>query len=325
VQGMGAMGLAMAAGCGRWPGQAAPAPKVARIGVLASPEPIEEAGYELLRHALRDLGYVEGQNLVLEPRFPEEREAMLSVAADLVRLPVDVIVAGGITATIAARDATSTIPIVKSTGSGDLVAAGLAASLARPGGNVTGFSGIAPQLSGKRLELLKEVASPVTRIAVLWNANNPAKAVELEETRAAAEALGLQIHSLAVRAEPDIEGAFTLATSERAGALVAFDDRLLIVHRAEVIGQAALHRLPAMYSLRRFVDAGGLMAYGPNQGEVHRRTAAYIDKILKGTNPAVLPIEQPTTFEFVINLKTAQALGLTIPHHILLQATEVIQ
>jgi putative tryptophan/tyrosine transport system substrate-binding protein len=221
LQGAGAVGLGLVAGCGRWPGQARPAvPRVVRIGVLASPDPMQEIGYELFRQALRDLGYVEGQNLVLESRVPDRREAVPSVAAELVRLPVDVIVTGGISATLAAREATSTIPIVKSTGSGDLLAAGLAASLARPGGNVTGFSGIGPQLSGKRLELLKETASPVTRVAVLWNGNNPGKAVELRETRTAGEILGIQIHSLEVRAGPDIEGVFALAASERADALV---------------------------------------------------------------------------------------------------------
>jgi len=242
----------------------------------------------------------------------------------LVQIPVEVIVTAGTPPIRAAMQATRTIPIVMATSS-DPVSAGLVASLAQPGGNVTGMTNVSSELSAKRLELLKEALPGVSRVAVLWNSIDPIKQGEFRDTQFAARTLGLELQSLAVRSPDDFEQVFDLAARDRAGALLTFPDFLVNSRRRQVVDFATRHRLPAIYPLREYADDGGLAAYGPNLAHQFRRAATYVDKILKGAKPADLPIEQPTRFDFVINLKTAQALGLTIPQSVLNQATELIQ
>ncbi len=298
--------------------------KVPRIGWLShTPGPNLEA----FRRGLRELGYVEGENVTVEARYAEGREERLpALAAELVRLPVDVIVtAAGNPAVRAAKNATSAIPIVMGQSGVDPVVAGLIVSLARPGGNVTGLTTISADLSGKRLELLKEAVPTVSRVAVLWNATNPDKARELRETRVAALALGVSLQSLEVRGPDDFEKAFDAATRGRADALITLHDVLTNSQRARIVHFAAQNRLPTMYEFREWADAGGLMAYGPNVRDMFRRAATYVDKILKGAKPADLPVEQPMRFELVMNLKTARGLGLTIPPFLLFRVDEVIQ
>jgi putative ABC transport system substrate-binding protein len=278
---------------------------------------------------MRDHGYIEGQNLLIERRsggggLSEVQPQELSApAAELVALPVDVIfAAGGTVAAVAARQATSTIPIVSP--SGDLVGVGLVASLARPGGNVTGLTTISPQLSGKRMELLKEAVPGVSRVAAIWNPGSATASGAMRETQAAAESLGLEVYPLPVRSPSELAPAFETARAQ-VDAVTVMGDPLMLTEAVQIAGLAASSRLPAMYASRAYPDAGGLMGYGANLPDQHRRAASYIDKILKGAKPADLPVEQPREFDFVINLKTAQALGLTIPQHVLLQASEVIQ
>ena len=300
--------------------------KVARIGYLSPGSPTTFTRFdEAFRQGLRELGYVEGQNIVIEYRWAERRDERLpDLAAELVSLKVDVIVAGGTPAPLAAKHATRTIPIVMST-AGDPIGSGLVASLARPGGNVTGLSARSPELGGKRLQLLKEVVPGVSRVAVLWNAANPYAALVVRETEAAARTLGVQVQSLEVRGPDDFENALPAAIRGRAGALIVVGDPLLFSYRMRIADFAARNRLPAAYNLREFAEAGGLMAYGENLADLYRRAATYVDKILKGAKPADLPVEQPTKFELVINLKTAKALRLTIPQSVLIRADEVIQ
>ena len=300
--------------------------KIPRIGIL-SPSPFSDRPhlYEALRQGLRDLGYVEGQNIAFEFRSAEDRaERLPDLAAELVRLRVDVIVAVGTPGPVAARQATKTIPIVMPA-AGDPVATGLVASLARPGGNVTGLSILAPELGGKRLQLLKEAVPKVSRVAILWNAANPYPALVLRETEAAARTLGVQLQSLEVRGPDDFGRAFEAATKGRAGALITVEDPLTTSHRIPIADFAAKRRLPTMHGVREFVDAGGLMSYGTNLADLYRRAATYVDKILKGAKPADLPVEQPTKFELVLNMKTAKALALTFPPSILIRADQVIQ
>jgi putative tryptophan/tyrosine transport system substrate-binding protein len=331
VQGMGAVGLGLLAGCGPLPFQGqSPSPKVPTIGYLG-PLPAESAdslerapveNLEAFRQGLAALGYMEGQNVVIEHRSTDQGEAELrEAAAELVRLRVDVIVTTGVPSTLAAKAATSAIPIVF-VSAGDPVGAGLVASLARPGGNVTGLASLNPELTGKRLELLAQVVPGLRRVAFLWDPLTPASNVQ--ELQAATQALGVRLQLLEIRDVADYEAAFAAAGAEQADALMmagAINTR----HRARIVSLAASGRLPAMYTSSLAVHEGGLMAYGPNLLDLHRRAATYVDKSLKGAQPADLPVEQPMRFNFVINAKTAQALGLTIPHHVLLQATEVIQ
>jgi ABC-type uncharacterized transport system substrate-binding protein len=307
---------------------AQPAGKVYRIGRLAPGSPEGSPFIESFRQALHERGYIEGQNLVIEYRWAEGRDERLpDLAAELVRLKVDVIVTGGSTAIRAAQQATRTIPIVM-VGASDPVAQGFVASLARPGGNITGLSIVTPELLGKRLEILKETVPQSTRVAVLAN---PGSAPTLSATTTgvltiAAQGLGLQLQVVEVRRAEELDEAFAAVT--RAGAdalLVQGEPRLLDGLRGRIADLAAKHRLPAMYAWRMYVDAGGLMSYGVSLLEQYRRTAIYVDKILKGAKPADLPVEQPTKFELVINLKAAKALGLTIPSTLLVQADEVIQ
>ena len=300
--------------------------KVPRIGFLSSVSANSvRARLEAFRLGLRELGWVEGQSITIDYRWAEGRgDRLPGLAEELVRLKVDMIVTHGAVATLAARRATAVIPIVFASAD-DAVAAGLVASLARPGGNVTGLTVIAPELSGKRLELLREVIPSLKRLAVLRNPTNPVSLPELKETQVAAQSLGLQIQSLEV-ADPDgFAGPFSAMTREQAGALIVLSDAMFTGRHAQIAGHAAKSRLPAIYWTREFADAGGLMSYGPNVADLWRRSAVYVDKILKGARPADLPVEQPTRFELVVNLKTAKALGLTIPPSVLIRADEVIE
>jgi putative tryptophan/tyrosine transport system substrate-binding protein len=305
---------------------AQPSVPVPRIGLLSLFSPaLGEPMAESFRQGLRELGYMEGQNMLLESRWAEgHRERLAELAADLVRLEVSVIVTESTPAALAAKQATQTIPIVTAA-VGDPVAVGLVASLARPGGNVTGLTFQAPELSGKRLELLKEAAPQTTLVAVLWNAANPAHVHNLEGVKAAAQALGLQLQTVAVRTPSDFDRAFEAMVSMRPSALITLADGMLWDNRTPIVAFAAKSRLPAIFPDREFAEAGGLMTYGQNLAANFRRAAAFVDRILKGAKPADLPVEQPMTFEFVINLQTAQTLGLTIPPTLLFQATELIR
>ena len=298
--------------------------EVPRIGILSPAAEPSTPLFEAFRQGLREWGYVEGQNIVLEFRLAAGRaERLRDLAAELVRLKVAVILTDTMTATQVAKDATTTIPIVMASSS-DPVQGGLVASLARPGGNITGMALLAPELSGKRLELLKEIVPKVTQVAVLWNPRNPV-AGNMRETEAAAQALHLQLHLVEVPGAEALEAAFETAMQGRADALITLPDAMLWNQRLQVAGLAAKHRLPALFPEREFVDAGGLLSYGPSIPASFHRAATYVDKILKGAKPADLPVEQPTKFELVINLKTAQALGLTIPPSLLMLADEVLK
>ena len=307
--------------------EAQPAGKVPRIGILP-PSPISASveRWDAFRQGLRSLGYVEGQNIVLV--FPSvevtSSERLADAAAELVRLKVDVIVTATTVGARAAGVATKTIPIVMAVVN-DPVAAGLVVSLARPGGNITGQSLISPELGGKRLQLLKEVVPGLSRIAVLSYPTNLTIATQLRELEAAARALGVQLQVLEVRDARDFERAFDAATRGGAGAVLTLDDPLPYTYRTRIAELAAKSRLPTVSGLTGFAEAGGLMVYGPNVPDLWRRAATYVDKILKGAKPADLPVEQPTKFELVINLKTAKALGLKIPQSVLVRADEVIQ
>jgi putative tryptophan/tyrosine transport system substrate-binding protein len=303
---------------------AQPPGQVYRIGFLSTTPPPAHR-WEALLDGLRERGYHEGRNLVFERRFSEgNAERFPEFAAELVRLRVDLIIVTTTPAALAAKHATQTIPIVIPTAI-DPVEAGLVASLARPGGNLTGLSILAPELSGKRLELLQEVMPGMTRVAVLWNAANPANALAWQETQVAARTLGLLLHSQDVRGPQDLEGAFARTAQARPEALLVLGDALLGMHRPQIAAFATQQHLPSVFAERESVVAGGLMSYGPSLPDLYRRAATYVDKILKGTKPADLPVEQPLKFELVLNLKTAQALGLTIPPSVLFQADEVIK
>ncbi len=307
--------------------EAQQAGKVHRIGILSpayppsGPSPL----FEAFRQGLRELGYVEGQNIAIEWRFAEGRNDRLrALAADLVRLKVDLIFTINSPAAEAAKNATSTMPIVF-VRAGDPIAGGLVASLARPGGNLTGLTSVAAEMSGKRLALLKEALPRLSRVAVLWN--SPSKGAELvfKEVEAAGLRLGVQIQDVGVRSPNELQSAFEAATKRRAGGLLVIDDLVIASHRTRILDLAAKHRLPVVSIYREFAEAGGLMAYGPSLSDTYRRAATYVDKILKGAKPADLPVEQPTKFELVVNLRTAKALGLAIPQSVLIRADEVIQ
>jgi putative tryptophan/tyrosine transport system substrate-binding protein len=299
--------------------------KVPRIGFLFFGAPGPSRELEAFRQGLREHGYIEGQNIAVEYRFASGRiERLPELAAELVRLKVEVIVTPATPPSLAAKQATSTIPIVFA-GVADAVGAGLVANLARPGGNITGLTSISAELGGKRLELLKQVAPKASRVAVLYNPADRANVLVLKELQDSAPALGLTLHPLEVREPGEFEGAFGAMTGQRAHALFGAAGVLTIEHRKTLVDLAAKRRIPAMWGHRQFVEAGGLMSYAVNFYHQVRGAATYVDKILKGAKPADLPIEQPTRFELVINLKAAKALGLTIPQSILLKADEVIQ
>ena len=301
--------------------------KVRRIGFLAVGSREGRAFLiDGFLQGLREHGYVEGKNIVIEYRFSEDRNDRLpTLAAELVALKVELILASGTPASFAARDATSTIPIVMGGIAANPVETGVIASLAHPGGNITGMTMMSSQLSGKRLELLKEIVPGLARVAVFWNPPNPAYGPILRELEAAAPTLGLKLQRLEVRVPGDFEGAFKAATSQRAGALIAPGDPLTANHRKVVADLALKYRLPATMDIKEFAEAGGLLSLGVDLVDSYRRAGTHVDKILKGANPADLPMEQPTKFDLVVNLKTARALGLTIPQSVLLQATQVIQ
>jgi putative ABC transport system substrate-binding protein len=299
-------------------------PEVRRIGYLqADIGGLPSGFYEVLREGLRDLGYVEGRNLVIEYRAADNRVRLAELAAELVRLKVEVIVTPG-AATPAAKAATETVPIVFSY-SGDPIEAGFVKSLGRPGGNMTGITWLAFELVGKRLELLKEAVPRVSRVAVLANPAHEGEQRELGVTEQTARAVGATVQYHQVRATADFHAAFDAIVRDNANALLVFPDFVTMVHRRQMAEFAAKHGLPSVFGWREYVEAGGLMAYGPNRLETAKRLAVYVDKILKGRRPADLPIEQPTKFELVINLKTAKALGLTIPPSVLGRADEIIQ
>jgi putative ABC transport system substrate-binding protein len=297
--------------------------KVYRIGILETiPAARNAANLDALRKGLRDLGYVEGRNLIIEYRSADGRaERFPDLAAELVRLKVDLIVTRGTPAARAAKRATGTIPTVMAT-MGDPHA--IVASFAAPGGNITGVTTFSTELIGKRIELLKELSPRLSRIAMLHNMGNPAAPPEWEETKTAARTLGLQAELLDVRSQDDLGRAFELAVRQRVDALIIEFDGLTQMYQPTIVDLVARHRLPAVYPAREFVEAGGLIAYAVNYPDLYFRLASFVDRIFKGAKPAELPVEQPTKFELVINLKAAKALGLTIPPSLLLRANEVI-
>jgi len=304
--------------------------KVSRIGYLSQNDAAtESARAEGIRQALRELGYIEGQNIATEYRYREGKlDRFSELAVELVRLKVDIImVSGGASLILAAKNATKTIPIVMNGGGIDPVDAGLVESLARPGGNVTGITTVSRELGGKRLELLKEAVPKIARVAVLNEPTNPAIARDVKEVLpAAARALGLTVRSWEVRNADDFEKVFAALNKERGdGLYVATSGPLMRANEKRIVGFALKSRLPSMYNTRAPVDDGGLMSYGADEVERYRRVAYYVDRILKGTNPAELPVEQPTKFEFVINLKTAKQIGVTIPPELLARATKLIK
>jgi putative ABC transport system substrate-binding protein len=308
--------------------EAQPAPRNARIGYLATNLATTPHLQDAFRQGLRDLGYVEGRNLVIEYRSAEGKSDRLAVlAAELVALNIDVIVAPGTPQALAAKQATRTLPIVFATAA-DPVGSGLVTSLARPGGNVTGLSILAPALVGKRLELLTQALPGVSRVAVLWQPGGHDERTDndiLKEAGVAARVLGVRLQFVEVRGPADFDRAFSDMTRARAGALTVLTGIMFLNERRRLVDLTAKNRLPAVYGGRDFVDAGGLLSYGPNLGDLYRRAATYVDNILKGAKPGDLPVEQPTKFELVINLKTAKALGLMIPPSLLQRADQVVE
>jgi putative tryptophan/tyrosine transport system substrate-binding protein len=306
--------------------EAQQAAKVPRIGFLGNSTAALEANLVgPFREGLRDLGYIEGRNILIEYRWAEgKNERFPGLIVELLALKVEVIVTAGTPASLAVKKTAPSIPLVMAA-VGDPIGVGLVASLARPGGNSTGLTAIAPELEGKRLELLREVVPKLSYIAVMWNPDNPFHAGALKEARAAAQVLGIKVQPLGVRVSEDFPASFAAILRERPGALLVLADRLFLHNRARIVDFEAKHRLPGVYPYRELVEAGGLMSYGPSYADMHRRAATYVDKILKGAKPADLPVEQPTKFELVINLKTAKALGLTIPPSVLQRADELIQ
>ena len=300
--------------------------KVPRIGYLSGNSLADLASRIVaFRQGLRELGYVEGKNIVIEWRSAEGKfDRLPELAAELVRLKVDVIVSPGPTVTRPVKEATSTIPIVMAQDT-DPVGSGFVASLARPGGNITGLATLSPEISGKQLELLKEIVPKLSRVAVIGNSTNPGDAQALRETVLAAGAFGVYLQYLDVLDPKDLETVFRAATKGRADALLVLGNPALNAQRTQVVNLAVKHRLPATYARPEFIEAGGLMTYGTSYNDLFRRAATYVDKILKGAKPADLPVEQPTKFEFVINLKAAKQIGLTIPQTVLMRADKVIR
>jgi len=307
---------------GPLPTEAQKAGKVYRIGYLATTP--EKAWDQAFRQGLHELGYIEGQNIVIELRYAgRKRDRLPKLVAELVRLEVDLIVSRGTLATRAVKKATSSIPIVM-VNVGDAVQRGIVPSLAHPGGNITGLTTINPHLAGKRLELLKEAFPQVTRVAVLWDSSRRANDAHIKGTEAAAGALGVQLQSVGVRPPYDLEKAFRAVAKKRAEALSVTGSGLGS-QRAQIVDLALKYRLPAIYTGSRYVRAGGLMSYAADRIQLFRRAATYVDKILKGAKPADLPVQRPTKFDFVINLKTAKKIGLTIPPEVLFRADKVIK
>jgi putative tryptophan/tyrosine transport system substrate-binding protein len=306
------------------PAEAQQPKKVPRIGYLGTGSR-SSAVVEAFQQELHDLGYIEGQNITVEYRSTEGMaERLPNLVAELVQLKVDIIVVGGSPATQAAKNATQTIPIVMTNVTGP-VEIGLVASLAHPGGNVTGLSNVGSDLGGKQLELLKEAFPKISRVAVLWDSAIRGNALWLGEMKVTAEALRITLQPVDVHRPDDFEHAFSAIKKEHASALSALRNAVTSIYRPRIVDFAAKSRLPAMYPDREFVEIGGLMSYGPNFADLYRRAATYVDKILKGTKPADLPVEQPMKFEFIINLKAAKQIGLTIPPNVLARADKVIK
>ena len=287
---------------------------------------LESELVDAFRQGLRDLGYIEGQNIVIDYRWADGHyDRFPALVADAVRLKADVILTAGTPGTLAAKEGTSTIPIVIA-GMGDPMGAGVVPSLARPGGNITGSASMTPEIDGKRLELLKELAPGVSRVALLWNPSNPNNTARLERMQSAAQTLHIKLGPLVgVGSGEDLDRGLATVVAARAEALLMGSDRALLAHRAQIVEFAARRRLPALYAYRELVEAGGLASYAPSYPAIFRRAATYVDRILKGAKPGDLPIEQPTRFELTINLKTAKALGLTISPALLLRADRVIE
>ena len=309
-----------------FPAEAQQPKKVPRIGYVDAGSPATTGHRaQAFVQGLRDLGYVEGQNIVIEYRWAEGKlESLPALVEEVVRRRVDVIVSSATPAIRFAKEQTTTIPIVMA-GVTDPVGVGFVTSLARPGGNITGLTHLSPDLSGKRLELLKEVVPRLLRVAVLWNPNQPGQSAAFKDTQVAAQALRVTLISMEVRNREEIERALSGMGKDHSQALFELPDPLTFFNRELITEFAAKHRLPAMYSFREYVDAGGLMSYGTSFPDLFRRAATYVDKILKGTKPAELPVEQPMKFELVINLKTAKQIGLTIPPNVLARADKVIR
>ena len=300
--------------------------KVPRIGFLGATSPSTNAArIEAFRQGLRELGYVDGKNIVIEYRWAEGKtERLPELVADLVRLKVDIIVTAGPAVTRPVKEATSTIPIVMSFDN-DPVGSGFVASLARPGGNITGLSALFPELSGKRVELLKEAVPMLSRMAAFGTSKQPGTAQTLKETELAAGALGVQVQYLDLREPKDIDTAFQTARKGRAEAVLVLSSAVIFSQRTRIADLAVKNRLPVMFPQNEFAEDGGLMSYAPNYADLFRRAATYVDKILKGRTPAELPVEQPIKFEFIINLKAAKQIGLTIPPNVLARADRVIK
>jgi putative ABC transport system substrate-binding protein len=316
---LGIFGLAHAAG-------AQQSGRQYRVGFLGNATAsLEAALVGAFRDGLRDLGYVEGQNVVIEYRWAEgEYSRLPALIAELVAQKVDVIVTAGTPATLAVKRAAISIPLVM-VAVGDPVGTGIVPSLSHPGGNITGLTSISTEMDGKRLELLREVVPRVSHLAVLWNPASPLQVLAEKQTQAAAQVLRMKVLSLGVRTIEQIKEAFTTIAREQPDALLVLADRLFLYHRALIMDFATRHRLPGVHAYRELVEAGGLMSFGPSYAGMHRRAAYFVDRMLKGAKPADLPVERPPTFELVINLKTAKALGVTIPQSVLLRATELIQ
>jgi len=306
--------------------RAQPMAKVWHVGMLeTTAATLNATNLDAFKQALRQLGYIEGQNLIVEYRSGDGHiERFPQLAAELVRLNVDIIITRGTPAALAAKKATATIPIVMAA-IGEPVETGMVASLARPGGNVTGLSAFVTELTAKRIEIMREVIPQLSRMALIDNMANRSVPAQWDETKRAAFALGIQPQLYDVRKAEDIERAFSSAIAQRVNALSVGNDSVVIANRIQVVQLAAKHRLPAIYATRDFVDAGGLLSYAAHYPDLYRRAAAYVDKIFKGAKPADLPVEQPTKFEIVVNLKAASALGLTVPSTLLARADEVIE
>ena len=306
--------------------QAQPTGNVYRIGFLGNSTAALEANLVgPFREGLRDLGYVEGRNVLIEYRWAEgQYDRFPALIGELLALKVAVIVTAGTPATLAVKKATTSVPLVM-TAVGDPVGTGIVPSLSHPGGNITGLTAISTEMDAKRLELLREVVPSVSYIALLWNAGSPLQVLAEKQVQAAAQVLRMRVLSLGVKTEEEIKSALAVMARERPDALLVLADRLLLHHRVLIMDFATRHRLPGVHAYRELVEAGGLMSFGPSYADMHKRAAYFVDRILKGAKPGDLPVERPRTFELVINLKVAKALGLTIPQSVLLRGTEIIQ
>jgi len=299
------------------------APRVGYLGTSSAT--LEAELVKAFQEGLRERGYVEGQNIVIEYRWAEGNyQRFPDLVADLVKLKVDVILTAGTPGALAAKQATQTIPIVMAV-TGDAVATGLVSSLARPGGNLTGLTTMAPDLEGKRLQILRELLPKLMTLVALVNTSNPFTAIQAEQTKISAKALGIQLHPIDLQRPEDLKDAFARVTRQRPDAITMVADRFLLAHRTQILDFVAKTRLPAMFPYRDFVVAGGLMSYAPSYEDLFRRSAVYVDKILRGAKPSDLPIEQPTKFEFLVNLKTAKTLGVPIPPSLLLRADHLLE